>query len=109
MTKKYVTQAIAAALTAALGFGTVAAPATALAFPAPKANESVAIVAQTVTDEDAINAAVDRSPLYWDDVTCVACYYDESRDDYVMTITAFTGMSWTVWVDATTGVAYEIH
>ena len=108
MTKKNATQAVAAALAAALAAGSFAAPA--LAFPAPEAaGDGVAIVAQGVTDQDAINAAVDRSPLYWDDITCVECYYDAESDDYVVTLTAFTGVKWFVRVDAATGVAYSIH
>ena len=107
MLKNNATKAVTAALAAALTAGVSVAPA--LAFPAPEAPAGdVAIVAQSVGSDDAINAAVDASPLYWADVAGVDWYYDCVRDDYVVTLTAFTGAQWVVWVDAATGVAYAI-
>ena len=96
---------VAAAIAAALTAGTVAG--TALASPIAQVDEApVAIIAQRVGSDDAIDAAVDASPLYWCDVACVDWYYDCGRDDYVVTLTANWGDVWTYWVDAATGIAY---
>ena len=107
MTKNNATKAVAAALAAALAAGTAVAPA--LAFPAPEAaSEDVAIVAQSVGSDDALNSAMDACPICWGDAASVDWYYDCGSDDYVVTITAYWGDSWVVWVDAATGVAYAI-
>ena len=96
---------IAAAIAAALTAGSAAG--IALAAPAAGAEQTtVALVAQSVGSDDAISAAVDASPLYWCEVANVSWYYDYSRDDYVVTLTADWGDVWTYWVDAQTGIAY---
>lgn len=97
-------KAVAAALVAALTTGAATAPAVALAQPA----DDVAIVAQSVGSDDAINAAVVACPFGWDSVMSVGWDYDPSSDDYVVTVTAYSGESHVVWVDAATGDAWAM-
>lgn len=98
-------KAVAAALVAALTAGAATAPAVALAQPA---TNDVAIVAQSVGSDDAINAAVVACPFGWDSVMSVGWDYDPSSDDYVVTVTAYSGESHVVWVDAATGDAWAM-
>ena len=98
-------KAVACALACALSAGACALPAAAMADTLP---EGPAVVAQSVGSDDAIDAAVDYSPLYWADVASVDWCYDCARDDYVVTLTAWWGDAWVVWVDAATGIAYAI-
>jgi len=103
-TAKTAKSIVAAALCSALTLGITAAPALA----ATAEPEVVVLVAQSVGSDDAINAAVDASPLWWCDVAAVDWYYDCSANDYVVTITSYGGVSYTVWVDAATGAAWAI-
>ena len=110
MTKKNATQAVVAALVCALTAGAgIAVPAIALAEPEPA---EVAIVAQCVgecvSSDDAIDAAVIACPVGWDSVAAIDWDYEPVNDDYVVTVTAYSGAQWTVWVDAASGIAYAI-
>ena len=110
-TKNTAKSIVAAALVAALATGATAAPAFAAeaAAPAPEApNAAVALVAQSVSSDYAIDAAVDASPLYWYEVSSYDFYYDACTDDYVVNLYSVYGEWYTVWVDATTGAAWQI-
>ena len=103
---------VAAALAAALAAGTAVAPALAAetTSPAPEAQAQTALVAQSVSSDYAVDAAVAATPLtYWDEVNAVDWYYDAGSDDYVVTVYSVYGTWWTVWVDATTGSAWSIY
>ena len=106
-TKNTAKSIVAAALAAALAAGTAVAPAFAdEAAPAPEA--PVAVVAQSVSSDYAVDVAVDASPLYWSEVSSIDWYYDCGTDDYVVTLYSVYGGWYTVWVDATTGAAWQI-
>ena len=106
-TKNTAKSIVAAALVAALTTGMTAAPALAAeAAPAPEA--PIAVVAQSVSSDYAIDVAVDASPLYWSEVSSIDWYYDCGTDDYVVTLYSVYGGWYTVWVDATTGAAWQI-
>lgn len=105
MFRKSATKAVAAVLMAALSMGSVAMPAAAMAETLP---DSGAIVAQSVGSDDAIEAALDTCPVAASDVASVTWYYDEPRNDYVVTVTAISGDWWVVWVDVTTGIVWQI-
>ena len=106
-TKNTAKSIVAAALAAALAAGTAVAPALAAeAAPAPEA--PIAVVAQSVSSDYAIDVAVDASPLYWSEVSSIDWYYDCGTDDYVVTLYSVYGGWYTVWVDATTGAAWQI-
>ena len=97
---------VAAALAAALTAGTAVAPALA----EPVAGEQqVAIVAQSCDSDYAVDEAVAATPLtYWEEVSCVDWYYDAGTDDYVVTVYSVYGTYWTAWVDATTGIVWQV-
>ena len=101
---------VAAALAAALAAGGAVAPALAAEAtgPAPEAPD-VALVAQSVSSDYAIDEAVAATPLtYWDEVDSVDWYYDPGSDNYVVTVYSVYGNWWEVWVNATTGIAWQI-
>ena len=104
---KTATTICAAALAAALACGMAAAPALAAESAAP-APEAPALVAQWCTSDYAVDVAVDASPLYWGEVSSYEWYYDGATDDYVVTLYSIYGGWYTVWVDATTGIAWQI-
>ena len=107
-TKNTAKSLVAAALAAALAAGTAVAPALAAESAAPAPEPEVALVAQSVSSDWAIDEAVDASPLYWGEVGSVDWYYDCVTDDYVVTLYSIYGGSYVVWVDATTGAAWQI-
>ena len=99
---------VAAALAAALATGMTVAPAFASEATGPAPEAPIAMVAQSVSSDYAIDVAVDASPLYWSEVSSIDWYYDCGTDDYVVTLYTVYGGWYTVWVDATTGVAWQI-
>ena len=107
-TKNTARNLVAAALVAALATGATAAPALAAEASAPAPEPEVALVAQSVSSDYAIDVAVDASPLYWGEVSACDWYYDCVTDDYVVTLYSVYGGSYVVWVDATTGIAWQI-
>ena len=107
-TKNTAKSIVAAALVAALTTGMTAAPAFAAEAAAPAPEAPVAMVAQSVSSDYAIDVAVDASPLYWSEVSSIDWYYDCGTDDYVVTLYSVYGGWYTVWVDATTGAAWQI-
>ena len=108
MTKKNAAQVVAATLVAALTAGTAAAaPAVAIAEPA-QGQDQVAIVAQSVGSDDAVDAAVVACPVGWESVSAIDWDYEPCNNDYVVTVYTYSGAWWTVWVDAATGIPYAI-
>ena len=100
---------VAAALAAALAAGGAVAPALAAEATGPAPEAPVALVAQSVSSDYAIDEAVAATPLtYWDEVESVDWYYDASSDNYVVTVYSVYGNWWEVWVNATTGIAWQI-
>ena len=107
-TAKTAKNLVAAALVAALATGATATPAFAAEAAAPAPEPAIALVAQSVSSDYAIDAAVDASPLYWYEVSSYDFYYDACTDDYVVNLYSVYGEWYTVWVDATTGAAWQI-